>query len=373
MGLTRFLLALAVVVTHSPTQQLFGAYLLNGVSAVQAFYIISGFLITMVLAERREYDSAKAFYVSRYLRLWPTYAVVAAYVVFRRPETHLYPLFDMGWSGLFIGFSSLTLFLQDWGYFLALTPTGGLTWTADYTTAKYFVTMFPVGPSWTIGVELAFYLIAPFVCRRWYTLAALFVAGTAVRLVIGSSGVGQDPWTYRFAPAEMMLFATGGLMFFATRWLKPLGPRPWFRAGAWSLVAVLAVCTVLRAWILTFPAVYAQLSWFSVTLWLLDPFFLGMVAIACPIMFYGTRNKVDSFIGELSYPMYICHFIVGSFMPYLYGHYGNLVYVAVVVAISIGLHLVIERPMERVRKRLAASIAARVARKPATRLAEAAL
>ncbi len=53
-------------------------------TAVQAFYVMSGFLITMVLAERREY--ARAFYMSRYLRLWPTYAVIAACATLGRQE-----------------------------------------------------------------------------------------------------------------------------------------------------------------------------------------------------------------------------------------------------------------------------------------------
>jgi peptidoglycan/LPS O-acetylase OafA/YrhL len=369
MGLTRFLLALAVVVTHSPSQQLFGAYLLNGVTAVQAFYVISGFLITMVLASKPEYASAKAFYASRYLRLWPTYAAVAAFVLVVRYDRFVLPLFDLGWAGLFIAFSSATLFLQDWSYFLNITPDNGLAWTSYYGNGRYFVTTYPVAPSWTIGVELAFYAIAPLVCRRWYTLAAVFVAGTVVRLIIGNAGVMQDPWTYRFAPAEMMLFAAGGLAFFGSRWLKPFSDRPWFRAIGWSTVGLLAVGILLRQWLLTFQAVNSQLAWFSVTLWLVDPISLGIVALACPLMFYGARHRFDSFIGELSYPMYISHFIVGGFLPFLHGHLGGLVYVAAVIAVSVGLHLKIERPMEAVRRRLAQSLAAAANVKRAERAA----
>ena len=78
MGTLRFLLALSVVVGHAYQGQLFGQQVLFAITAVQGFYIVSGFLITMVLNTRKEYLNIKNFYVSRYLRLWPTYLVVAA-------------------------------------------------------------------------------------------------------------------------------------------------------------------------------------------------------------------------------------------------------------------------------------------------------
>src|SRR4051812_28133137 len=78
MGTVRFLLALCVVVTHSSSQTFLSIPLFSAVTAVQGFYIVSGFLITMVLNERREYQSAFVFYRSRYLRLWPAYICVAA-------------------------------------------------------------------------------------------------------------------------------------------------------------------------------------------------------------------------------------------------------------------------------------------------------
>ena len=61
MGTLRFLLALCVVATHSPGSGILGHELLSGITAVQAFYVISGFLITMVLNERQQYRSAPSF------------------------------------------------------------------------------------------------------------------------------------------------------------------------------------------------------------------------------------------------------------------------------------------------------------------------
>ena len=75
MGVVRFLLALSVAVAHATVLEnaglLFGVRFMSAVSAVQAFYVISGFLITMVLNERAAYSNVVKFYLSRYLRLWP--------------------------------------------------------------------------------------------------------------------------------------------------------------------------------------------------------------------------------------------------------------------------------------------------------------
>ena len=120
MGILRFLLALSVAVAHAPGGKLSGFGLLNAYTAVQAFYIISGFLITMVLNERKSYRSAINFYTSRYLRLWPAYLVVAllSLILFKwSAMSSLLPAMSVS-AIAFIAFSNLTLFFQDWFPFL---------------------------------------------------------------------------------------------------------------------------------------------------------------------------------------------------------------------------------------------------------------
>lgn len=64
MGLLRALLALSVVFSRCG-----GLDLVGGRNAVQIFYMISGFLISYVVTERRMYGSTGDFYLSRYARL----------------------------------------------------------------------------------------------------------------------------------------------------------------------------------------------------------------------------------------------------------------------------------------------------------------
>jgi len=64
MGTLRTLFAIAVVFAHS-----LGNLLVGGRYAVQLFYMISGFLISYVLFERKTYPNIKSFYINRYLIL----------------------------------------------------------------------------------------------------------------------------------------------------------------------------------------------------------------------------------------------------------------------------------------------------------------
>ena len=72
MGVFRMLLALSVFVAHS--KPLFHLPLVGGVMAVQAFYMLSGFYISMVLHERYVGEASTVrFYRNRIIRLYPAY------------------------------------------------------------------------------------------------------------------------------------------------------------------------------------------------------------------------------------------------------------------------------------------------------------
>ena len=362
MGTFRFLLALSVVVSHSSSGTLLGVHLLAPATAVQAFYIVSGFLITMVLNERKEYQSARNFYLSRYFRLWPIYIVVAAltFALFRSSAF----VVDLPLNGfvttIFVVFSNLTLFFQDWFLFLELDH-GALVPTANFHAGStpQFNTFLLVPQAWTLGVELTFYLIAPLFCRRPMGVAAVFMVGLAFRLALGLWNVPIDPWTYRFAPAEMMLFGAGGLAYFGGRHVRNQFPRSMLKFGPLLYLVILAI------YIVDVPHVTSALRGFlgrtfSSTLWISYPGFLLSVALVCPVLFNGWRNVAwDGLLGELSYPMYISHVFVGEALrrvvpDTVLAH--NLLYVASVVAFSWALFVLVGLPIDRLRARFGARI-----------------
>ena len=69
MGLFRTLLAVSVLVVHSGP--ILGVTLLNGDMAITLFFIVSGFLMSLILTEK--YSDIRLFYYNRLLRIFPPF------------------------------------------------------------------------------------------------------------------------------------------------------------------------------------------------------------------------------------------------------------------------------------------------------------
>lgn len=355
MGTVRFLLALSVVVGHSASVHLFGVHLLDAATAVQCFYMISGFLITMILNERKGYLSLSNFYLSRYFRLWPAYFVVAfASLILVNWQVMTVQLPAMAtWPSIaFIWFANLTLFFQDWFLFIRFDH-GSLIATSNFLIWPNQAWPYMLAPQcWSLGVELTFYAIAPFVCRRWQHVAALFAFGLGLRALLAFFVPITDPWTYRFAPTEMMMFAAGGLAYFAGRNLCPRYPGATKIACIVSLIAIGAF-VVAEETILQIVG-----PWYALATFLMinkAPALVVMAFAAAPL-FYATRNnRFDQLLGELSYPMYICHFLIMVLMTrYKLMSPDNALYVAIVIGVSLALFYCVTVPTDRFRRRFGA-------------------
>lgn len=359
MGTLRFLLALSVAVAHAGGVSRLGYVFLHASTAVQAFYIISGFLITMVLNNRKEYQSVGNFYVSRYLRLWPTYIIVflIALMVYghNRLFVSLPRVADLP-TNFFILFSNFTLLFQDWFFFLRFTPEGGLIFIPDFTKSTSSIWSYLiVSPAWTLGIELTFYIIAPFVCRNWKGTLALFLFGLCCRLLVSSYFPHSNQWEYRFAPSEMMFFAAGGLAYFASRFI-------FIRFPAALTVVGYGFFVFLVAAVLLWAPVFSGITipggvWIYQNLYFTSAFFLVAMIFGVGPLFYATQKSVaDRWIGELSYPIYICHeIILYSFLGKdVNFRWGNVVIWGMVIPASILLVLFVALPVDRLRKRYGA-------------------
>ena len=83
MGTFRFLLALSVALGHFGT--ISGYYMINGRMAVQCFYMVSGFLISLVLSHKYDPSTPEGrwlFYTNRALRIF-----VPSTSEIRKPDT----------------------------------------------------------------------------------------------------------------------------------------------------------------------------------------------------------------------------------------------------------------------------------------------
>ncbi|MFD4837205.1 acyltransferase family protein [Achromobacter sp. NPDC058515] len=350
MGFLRTLLALSVVLDHLGAG--YADQLVGGRLAVQLFYVISGFLISYVLTATDHYQGAVGkFYANRFLRLFPIYLAVAAMTLMAHVLSGgaFFRFYDaLPFSAeLFLVLSNIFILGQDWLMFFGIKDSA-LAFTGSFANSD--VPLYEgllVPQAWTLGVEMSFYLVAPFVLGSPRRLLALLAASLALRGVLIATGVGlSDPWTYRFFPTELALFLIGSLSH------QVLLPR----MKAWTQ-------RVKRLPELGTAALFAySLLHFSIGInpTVRDGLAVMFFAALLPLAFlFQSRHRLDKAIGELSYPIYICHSLVimgFSWLLHDVQEHQPMLFAALVIASCIAfsalLNALISDPVERLRSRL---------------------
>ena len=359
MGTLRTLFAIAVIFAHS-----IGFVFVGGTNAVQLFYMISGFLISYVLLEKKTYGSVSVFYLNRFLRLFPIYFAVALlsllYFITAKslPSEEFFAVWRTApWGArVLLAVSNATMLFQDWVMFLGVAD-GNLVIVTDFMKSDVRLYQGLLVPqAWTLGLELSFYLIAPFVLPRRYLLLVLVCLSIVFRLYLIDIGIGRaDPWTYRFFPNELLLFLLGAL---AHQILLPLYRRfPLARLAqsakfaTWGMIAL-----TVTYWLFPAPEVIRKIFIFAI-FW-----------IALPLTFiFQNDRKWDRWIGELSFPIYICHVLVIDLLSTGLAKFDidnkislGLIAVPVSIAFAVILNLFVSRPVELIRGKIRAGFSASI-------------
>jgi peptidoglycan/LPS O-acetylase OafA/YrhL len=358
MGLLRIMLAMAVLLSHLPPAPF---QFIGGGLAVQGFFIVSGFYMALVLGGK--YSDVGLFYSNRLLRLLPSYFVMLAIAAAA--------LFGLSWTvtfsregfigayqhpatAAFFVFEHIAIMGQDLLFWFQLTPDGALVLDPANTPPSdtHVIGWQPllVPQSWSLSLELLFYLCAPFLARRgWRALAAICAASIALRFAGHALPLDYGLWQGRLFPTSLFLFVLGMLSHrtlpLVTRLSNPL--LGWGVAIAlYALIAGLPLLKLddeIGRWL-----VYAA------------------IAAAIPFIFAASNNVAfDRWIGDLSYPLYLTHLVViagvlitGVPRPVLVAIGGSL-------ALSALLLVLVDRPVDRWRQaRAAAPRAASAVRPP---------
>lgn len=280
----------------------------------------------MVISDKYSRAPVSSFYLSRALRIYPTYLLV---LILAAWSSHMLDAFLSGptttgmW--IFAALSNITIIG------LSFVPIDG-GWIL-------------IGPAWSLAIELQFYLAAPFIlARRLSVCISVLAVLIALRLVY--LGDEFNYWRFSFPPSAWCFFMLGavshrlGLLVTADHIRKRIG---WIAIAA--LPALGFACGLPIVKDLDRPE-----------LWL---FYLAF-ASAIPFVFSVSKHsQADQFLGDLSYPIYISHTVV-SFSIYgiaIYrvvpAAYYREIFIAVILATSVALHFGIERPIDIIRGRLA--------------------
>ena len=314
MGMFRFLLALIVAADHAVQ---WGSPFIGSALAVECFYMVSGFLMALVLNEK--YSTPKAngvFWKNRVLRIFVTYYVCLALII---PMTFHYQwgvatvlrsnnLPILTW--LYIVWANISLVGGEIHQFNGIgTLENALVHLAQSGRPSVAGTIF-IPQSWSLSLEIWFYMLAPFIVRRhWSVILALFVASAALRVFLGTHGFSEHPWNNKFFPFELSLFLAGALSYHAYR---AIGERGANRKDWMASLLILGLCAV-------YPAIKTGTSELSASTLLL----FVCVTLALPAMHrVSSSSNIDRWVGELSYPFYLLH---GAFLqvPFGYSIAGN--------------------------------------------------
>lgn len=288
----RALAVLAVILFHINAEWLPG-----GFTGVDVFFVISGFIVSRVILQMGEGFSWKDFFVGRIRRIVPAYAVMLAGVALV--------------GGLLLTPNDFTLFEKSLTSALAFVSNQHFANAGGYFSPA--VHEWPLLHTWSLAIEMQFYVLLPFLLRA--------VPGHFLPAVIGAlclTGFGFTQWQLVDASATQA----------ADYAMSARAPE--FLMGAW-LAAVLAkgasVPTNMQpfmAWLglglMLSAFVLLDGSRFS-PVWAAWPCAGALLVIAaggstgigrC----LSTQSAV--MIGALSYSLYLWHWPVLALMRYVW-------------------------------------------------------
>ncbi|MFF2271508.1 acyltransferase family protein [Agromyces sp. NPDC058136] len=300
-----------------------------GYMGVDVFFVVSGFLITGLLMreiEQRGRLSLRDFYLRRARRILPaamaTLAVVSALTLLVVPQRE--------WRSWFREIIASTLYYENW----QLAVDSQIPRRADLEST-------PVQHFWSLSVEEQFYLFWPILIIAALWIAARRAAASVTVVLVTLSVVtvasfihsvlltAQDANLAYFSTfARTWEFGVGGILAIVSR--SPRTDRAGVRSAvSWAGLLLIAVPIVaFRS-----PEVFPGFVVLVPVLGTLAVIWAGMpVAVWSPARLAALRPV--QWTGDVSYSLYLWHWPIFMFTPYLTGVPSPPWLMAVLVALS---------------------------------------
>lgn len=305
----------------------------GGFVGVDVFFVISGYLITGgILKDDSHHDfSFSDFYIRRARRLFPAllFTIATSYII------------------SFFYFSPIDFEKMSGSTVFALSGISNIFFwmSADYFDSASILK--PLLHTWSLSVELQFYLVWPLMLlilakfgRKSVAVGAVIItfAGFALSLYsINNDSTGAYYLTqYRFYE-----FAAGGLVFLFRR-------SSYFNKIERAHFALFSLGVAL--------VVYSVFTYSTKTVF---PGFSALTPVIGSMLIIMSGDKTIlakvlslrpvSYIGEISYSLYLVHWPVVVFAQYIlvkeFSGPGGLLLVLVSLVIAIPMHRYIEKPL----------------------------
>lgn len=326
----RGLAVLLVILQHARAGFIPGGWL-----GVDVFFVISGYLITGMLAREAAQGGIRfgAFYFRRARRLLP-----AAYVTFAVTAVLAWLLLDAAeWQDFTAQLAGAVAFTAN---FVLLGQTGYFAHSAELK---------PLLHVWSLAVEEQYYLLLPALMaglprRSWVPVHAVLVAGSLALCLWWEAR--QPDAAFYLLPARMWELGIGSLLA-----LLPAGPAVRAMARRLFLPACAALLLVPLMW-LPLPRVAA----------------IAVVCVATALVILRRHPALDdrpipnalARVGDASYSLYLVHWPVFAFLHNAYagdpsfGQPSSVVLASCVAAsllLGFALHRWVEEPLRHAQPR----------------------
>ena len=294
---------------------------------VQLFFIVSALTIALTYEGHiAKYGTSPrvqvAWFVRRFFRIAPLYYLAAI----------VNPLIEPS--------------LAHAGYYRDLLPT-----LSDIMANFLFIhawiphaidSVVPGG--WSIGVEMFFYLLVPFIWMvkpvraRLIFLALLAIAGVATTLIVTKATIGtydfgpSNVFLYQWFPTQLPVFALG-LSFYFLRGTRLREVHDTKAALPWLAALVLYAGGFLFLWS------------HNLILHVMTPFLAGIAFLLLIMCLHGVVkpvfvNPAWAWLGRVSFSIYILHFLVLYGVKYAFDRLGLFNWLHGPLALVLGLVMV---------------------------------
>lgn len=343
MGTVRFVLAMMVVFFHIALVPKIGTM------AVQAFFVLSGFLMTLVMHRSYGYSPQGfgRFWANRALRLYPMYLLVIALTL------GVISLLGAGTASTFKHVLTVPATLGEWIQNLTFIYWN---WFPNWAEPR----LSP--PSWALTIEMFYYLLISLGLSRFrWSTWLWFLAGLGWFVWVIATQKGLNYGYYHIASGALP-FSLGALAWHYQAELDTLIKR--FTPDK-SKAAVWLICAGFAG---LFAGTGARLiisyknwgeTWEVVVMFLYVFMALGLIVGTSRLALPASLKKWDKLLGDLSYPVYIAHYLFALLVAQVTGlstpdrslqaMTTTLLMIPLMLAGCWCLNMIVDKPIERIR------------------------
>jgi peptidoglycan/LPS O-acetylase OafA/YrhL len=287
-GYLRFFLAILVLLSHLKIT----CGINQGITAVVSFYMLAGFVVTHLLTKVFQPGPTiiKRFFLERFLRIFPLYLyVLALTLVF---------LILTGFGQPY--FSPVRLLAN----LLVIPLNYYMVWDNSILQDPKF---WLVPPAWSLAAELQAYILLPLVIFSKRLKVLLAGSSFLIFMLAVTAALEPDYFGYRLIPGVFFMFIIGTCLYKSTRIPEQADTFDRIFPPFCYLVAIFCL------------PVMGFLG--SVKRGVVLEVFLGLL-LGIPIIHYLSRNPLrlplDRLLGDLSYGIFISHFLSMWILIYLF-------------------------------------------------------